>query len=168
MSGDLDKFKSSSDYYNDICYSAKSDSGTDIIKKDRQKDLVENGKTVCQKNCDFSDNSDKEELVNYSCSIKEKTGSFSNNMNINKTELYEKFEDSNKNEISNLAITSCNVLGSKEKIKSNAGFFSLIIILAIFVIIFILFCTKGYNLLENKMSEVIHKKFKNENNKFKK
>ena len=36
------------------------------------------------------------------------------------------------------------------------------IILAIFIIIFIIFCTKGYNSLENKIDEVIHKKFKNE------
>ena len=32
-----------------------------------------------------------------------------------------------KKEFSNLAIISCDVLGTKDNIKSNAGFFSLII-----------------------------------------
>ena len=71
--------------------------------------------------------------------------------------------------ISNLGITSCNVLSSKEDIETNSGFYSLLIILVIFIIIFIIFCTKGYNLLENKIDEVIYKKFdKKENNKKKK
>ena len=61
-----------------------------------------------------------------------------------------------------MGVTSCNVLGSTENIKSNTGFFLLLIILAIFIIIFIIFCTKGYNSLEDKIDEVIHKKFKNE------
>ena len=43
--------------------------------------------------------------------------------------------------------------------KKNAGFFSLIIILAIFIIIFIIFCSKGYNSLENKIDDIIYKKF---------
>ena len=82
--------------------------------------------------------------ANCSCFFKEYNLSFAN-MNIDKTKLYENFDDSsNKKEISNSGVTSCNVLSSKENIKSNPGFFSLIIILAIFVIIFIFFCTKGY------------------------
>ena len=84
-------------------------------------------------------------------------------MNINKGKLYENFgDDNNKNGVSNLGITSCSVLGSKENIESNAGFFLLLIILVLFIIIFIIFCTKGMNLLENKIDEVIQKKFKNE------
>ena len=64
-------------------------------------------------------------------------------------------------DISNLGITSCNILSSKENIESNVGFFLLLIILAIFIIVFIIFCTKGYNMLENKFDEIIQKKFKN-------
>ena len=39
----------------------------------------------------------------------------------------------------------------------------LLIILVIFLIVFILFCIKGRNLLENEIDEIIHKKFKNDN-----
>ena len=87
-------------------------------------------------------------------------------MKINKDKLYENFRDSgDKKDISNLGITSCDVLSSKENIKSNPGFFSLIIIFAILIVIFIIFCSKGYNLLENKMNEVIYKKFKHDKKK---
>ena len=49
----LDKLNSSSEYYNDICYTATSESGTDIILKDRKKEYI--NKTVCQEECDFND-----------------------------------------------------------------------------------------------------------------
>ena len=81
-------------------------------------------------------------------------------MKINKTKLYENFEDTNNKDISNLGITSCNILGSTENIESNAGFYLLLIILVIFIIIFIIFYTKGYNLLEDKIDETINKRFK--------
>ena len=161
ISENLDKLNTSSSYYSDICYSSTSESGTDISLKDRQKEFVEGNKTVCQDDCDFSEYNSDTLKANCSCKIKESSNSYAD-MNINKTKLYENFDDINdKGLVSNIGITSCNILGSKENIESNAGFFLLLIILALFIIIFILFCTKGYNSLENKIDEVIHKKFKN-------
>ena len=46
---------SSSEYYNDICYSTKSESGTDITLKDRKTEFVEGNKTLCQEECGFHD-----------------------------------------------------------------------------------------------------------------
>ena len=165
LSTDIDKLNASSEYYNNKCYSAKSDKGTDIITKDRQKEFVENDITLCQENCDFTFYNDTTERANCSCYYKDSDTSFAN-MKINKDKLYENFRDSgDKKDISNLGITSCDVLSSKENIKSNPGFFSLIIIFAILIVIFIIFCSKGYNLLENKMNEVIYKKFKHDKKK---
>ena len=48
----LDKLNSNSKYYNDICYTTASESGTDIILKDRKNEYI--NKTVCQDDCDFS------------------------------------------------------------------------------------------------------------------
>ena len=48
---DIDKYNSSSGYYNDICYVATSDSGTDIILKDRKNEFIDNNKTLCQEYC---------------------------------------------------------------------------------------------------------------------
>ena len=51
----------------------------------------------------------------------------------------------------NFGVTSCNVLNSTENIKSNTGFYLLLVILAIFIIVFIIFCSKGYIIyFENK------------------
>ena len=161
ISENLDKLNISSGYFNDICYSSTSDSGTDIILNDRKKDFVENNKTVCQEDCIFYDYNTNIKKANCSCEVKESTNSYAN-MNINKTKLYENIGFNNDNmHGSNLGITSCNVFSSTENIESNTGFFTLLFILAIFIIIFIIFCIKGYNLLENKMDEVIYKKFKN-------
>ena len=162
----LDKFNTSSKYYNDKCYSSKSDSGTDIILKDRKNEFIEGNKTVCQEYCDFSFYDQDNKKVNCSCDFRESSLSF-DDMKINTTNIYDKLGDLNeKADISNIGVTSCNVLSSKENIESNAGFYSLLLILVIFVIIFIIFYIKGYNLLENKIDEVIYKKFeKNDENK---
>ena len=162
LSEGLDILNSSSDYYNDKCYTAKSGSGTDIIITDRKKEFIEDNRTVCQEDCVFYEYDNNIKKANCSCQIKDNSNK-NFDMNINMTKLNENFgEENNKMDISNLGITSCNVLTSKENIESNAGFYSLLFILIIFIIIFIIFCTKGYNILENKFDEVIYKKFKNE------
>ena len=160
----IDKLNSSSDYFNNICYKSKSDKGTDISLKDRQKEFVEGDKTVCQEKCDFSDYNTDTQRANCSCDVTE-SSTTNIEININKEKLYENFVD-NKESISNFGVTSCNVLASKENIKGNTGFFLLLIILAFFIVIFIIFCSRGYNLLENKIDEIIHKKFKKEKNQY--
>ena len=158
----IDILNSSSEYYKDICYKSKSDSGTDIIINDRKKEFVEDNKTVCQEYCDFSDYIYNIQKANCSCRVKESSMKFAD-MNINKTKLYENFGDNNnKMDVSNLGLMTCNVLSSKENIESNTGFYLLLLILVTFVIIFIIFYIKGYNSLENKIDDVIYKKFKNE------
>ena len=53
-------------------------------------------------------------------------------MNINKDGLYQNFDDSyNKKGSNNFGVTSCNVLNSTENIKSNTGFYLLLVILAL-------------------------------------
>ena len=47
----LEKLNSSSDYYNDLCYTATSDSGTDITLNDRKNEFIDNNKTLCQEKC---------------------------------------------------------------------------------------------------------------------
>ena len=55
INDDLDKYNSSSGYYNDICYTTTSDDGTDILLKDRQNEFINKDKVVCQEGCDFSE-----------------------------------------------------------------------------------------------------------------
>ena len=51
----LDMLNASSGYYNDLCYTTTSESGTDITLNDRKKDFIEKNKTLCQENCVFSE-----------------------------------------------------------------------------------------------------------------
>ena len=65
LSEHIDKLNSSSGYYNDICYSATSDDGTDILLKDSKKEFIKYNKTLCQDNCEFSEydfNTQKEKM----------------------------------------------------------------------------------------------------------
>ena len=49
----LDKYNPKSDYYNNICTKATSESNTDIILKDRQNEFVENNMSLCEENCEL-------------------------------------------------------------------------------------------------------------------
>ena len=49
----VDKLNSKSGYYNDFCYSATSDNGTDISLNDRKNEYP--SRAVCQDDCDFVD-----------------------------------------------------------------------------------------------------------------
>ena len=70
ISESLDKLNSSSAYYNDVCYPASSDSGTDISLKDRKKEFVEENKTVCQDDCEFSEYDYNTQKAKCSCKLK--------------------------------------------------------------------------------------------------
>ena len=120
---DLDKLNTSSDYFNNICYQSTSESGTDIILNDRKKDFVEGNKTICQDDCDFSDYNKDIQKANCSCDVKESSNDNINDMNINNNKLYEKLNnDKGNSKISNLGLTSCNVLSSTENIEKILAF----------------------------------------------
>ena len=160
LNEDTDKLNTSSDYFNDICYQSTSESGTDILLKDRQKEFVEKNKTVCQEECDFAFYNKTTQKAECSCSVKETSSNYTE-MYINKNKLYDKF-NSKENSIGNIALTKCNVLSSKENIETNTGFFLLLFIIVIFIIIFIIFCCKGYDLIKNKFEDVIYNRFEKE------
>ena len=65
----LDKLNSSSDYYNDICYTATSDNGTDITLNDRKNEFIENNKTVCQEKCVFASYNYTTKKAKCSCDV---------------------------------------------------------------------------------------------------
>ena len=50
---EIDKYNSSSGYYNDICYPTKSNNGFDICLNDRRNEFIDNNLTLCEENCDL-------------------------------------------------------------------------------------------------------------------
>ena len=77
INDDLDKYNSSSGYYNDICYTTISEYSTDIILKDRQQEFIDKDYIVCQEDCVFSEYDYKTSVAKFSCNVKESFESFS-------------------------------------------------------------------------------------------
>ena len=151
---DIDKYNASSGYYNDICYVAESDCGTDIILNDRQNEFIDNNKTVCQDNCFFSDFDDNINKAKCSCDVVESSNNFEN-IKINKAKLLENFIDI-KN-IANIHLLICyEVLFSKKGLIKNYGSYSIIIILLIHLIIIIIYYAKNlYKQIQNKINDIL-------------
>ena len=91
INDDLDKYNTSSGYYNDICYTTTSEDGTDISLIDRQKEYNKD-KIVCQENCDFLDYDYDTLVAKCSCNEKESSDSFSD-MSINKDRILDNFKN---------------------------------------------------------------------------
>ena len=150
----IDELNSSSGYYNDICYIATSESGSDIILKDRKVEFVEKNKTVCQDHCDFSNYNYSSKKANCSCNVKESSSSIFDNMIINRTKLYENFKDV-KNLI-NLGILVCyKVLFNKNSILYNVGSYIIIAIIFFHLIFSFIFFIKELKELNEKIKEII-------------
>ena len=76
ISESLDKLNISSGYFNDICYTTTSDSGTDMTLSDRKKEYMKGNQIICQEGCDFKSYDYKTQEANCSCEIKESSSSF--------------------------------------------------------------------------------------------
>ena len=119
----IDKLNSKSGYYNDFCYTATSDSGTDITLEDRKNEYTSNA--VCQDGCDFDNYNKNTKKAICSCHAKESSSSFAF-MKIDKKKLLDGFKDIRN--IVNLKLLKCfKVLFSKKGIYKNVGFYIFII-----------------------------------------
>ena len=149
----IDKLNSSSEYYNNLCYPATSDSGSDIILKDRKTEFIENNRTVCQENCVFAEYDNKNKKTKCTCDIEVSSSSFIY-IKINKTKLIKDFIDIRN--IANINILICyDVLFSKKGISKNYGSYSLIPMIVIHFILLILFYTKhSYNQIKDKIINI--------------
>ena len=75
LTEDIDKLNSSSNYYNDLCYTATSDSGTDITLNDRKNEFIDNNKTLCQDGCILKEYDYNNEKAKCSCDIEKSSNS---------------------------------------------------------------------------------------------
>ena len=140
LSDKIDILNKSSSYYNDICYIANSNKGTDLILRDRIQESIKNNKTVCQEDCDFTEYNYELLIANCSCSVKDLSLKV-NDRNINMKKVFESFKDV-KN-IVNIKILICyDILFSFKGILKNIGAILIIIIIIFHFICIILFYSK--------------------------
>ena len=135
INDNIDKLNTSSGYFNDICYAATSNDGTDISLKDRKKEYTEGDNIICQDDCEFFDYDYKYKKAKCKCYAKDSNSSFVD-MIINKTKLFENLKD-----IKNLV--NLNILICYKKLLSFISFNGLIhnigSLIIICIIIFHLF-----------------------------
>ena len=137
ISGNIDQYNKSSRDYNDQCYVATSDNNRDIILKSRIKDFIENNKTVCQEDCDFTDYNYKYKIANCSCNPKKSSLSIKD-MCIDMENIVKTMK--NPKNIANINILVCyHELFSKKGISKNIGAILIIIIIIFHLICIILF-----------------------------
>ncbi len=152
---DIDKYDPSSDYYNDECnIDDSSEENYDLTLYDRKNEYNDKNRSLCESSCTYKGYNITSSKAICECNIKNEINYSSNNTN----DLLNKIQSDKSS--SNLGVTKCtNVFTSPEKIKTNSGFITIIIILGIFIIVFILFCIKEKDRLEIRINDDIYKKF---------
>ena len=154
ISENLDILNGSSGYYNDICYPATSDSGTDISLKDRRKNFIEDNKTVCQDDCKFKEYDYNTQKAICSCNVKELFSPF-NDININKDKLLDNFK--NIKNIANLNILICyKKLFTKKGVFRNFGSILILLIILFHIISIFIFFQKQLSLLIKIIEDIIY------------
>ena len=152
ITGNLDKYNSSSGYYNDICYVTTSEDGTDISLKDRQKNFIAEDKIVCQENCEFINYNSEKLRAECSCNVKEASSSFGD-MNIDKAKLLDNFI--NIKNIVNFNFLVCyKNLFCKIGIENNIGSYIILSIIFFHIITLILFYAKQFQSLKKKINNI--------------
>ena len=153
---DLLKYNLSSDYYTDICYSYKTEKGTDILLKDRQNECSDNNMFICDENCFFEEYDPNEEIALCSCQVKT---NFSIVTNISSIDLNDTF-----NESSSTNVFKCTkTFFSKDGIKANIGSYLTMVIIVLNFGLFIYFKEYGRNMVNNEMNNILNKN-QNDNN----
>ena len=149
----IDKYNSSSGYYNDICYPSKSDSGTDICLNDRREEFIDNNLTLCEEDCDLIEYDYTYKKAKCSCEVKINLPLIED-IKIDKEKLKKKFIDINN--IANIKFMKCyKIVFKRDNIKSNYGFYIMIVIFCIFLICLFLFYFKYYKKYLLEISDVI-------------
>ena len=153
IEGKLDKYNSSSNYYNDICYKSTSESGTDISLNDRRSEFVNNNISLCEENCDLIDYDYIKEKARCSCDIKTTISSY-DDIKFNKNEFFKSFIDI-KN-IFNLQILKCykTILKIKE-LKNNYGFYIISFVIVFYFITLLTFVIKSNNIFKKEVKNII-------------
>ena len=153
ITGDLDLYNISSDYYNDICYIKDSDDKTDISLFDRKNDYINNNMSLCDINCDFiAYNYETKEAV-CSCGIKTEIPLLKD-IKFDKDVLFKSFTDIN-NLVNTKMMTCYKTVFEKKNIIKNIGCFIFVAFILLNLILIFLFCFKYFGILVHEI-----KKFK--------
>ena len=153
INDNLDKYNSSSDYYNDICSKTTSDSGTDISLNDRRNEFVNNNISLCEENCELIEYDYSKEKAKCSCDVKTSISSY-DDIKFNKNDFFKSFIDI-KN-IFNINILKCYKAVFKIiELKKNYGFFIVSFVLLFYFASLIIFLFISYANYKKEIKNII-------------
>ncbi len=155
-SNELDKYNKSSDMYNDLCYTLKTESGTDECLKDRQNEFVNNNLSICEENCEFTQYDNNTKMASCSCYTKIKLPLISD-IKVDKDKLFANFK--NIKNIANFEMLKCiKLFFDKNNVLKNSSNYMLLILLILSITAIFLFCF--YN--NKKIKDFIDTNYKND------
>ena len=154
IDGSLDKYNPKSDYYNDICSKATSDTGTDITLGDRKNEYVNNNMSLCEENCELIEYDQKTEKAKCSCDIKVNTSPDYETKFI-KNDFFKNFIDINN--LININIMKCykNVLKVKYLLK-NYGFMMVGFINVFYLMSLFIFICCSFNKMKKEILKIYY------------
>ena len=145
-------FDPNSDFFNDICSTFSSDSNSDVTLSDRRKDYYQDV-NFCNEGCESSDINFNNKSVNCICTAGLHNENDEINLDNPKTNLKDLgnvFKNSLHN--SNIVVAKCFKLVFNGKlILVNVGFWIMICLIVIQIILLIFFCRKGLKPIKNLM-----------------
>ena len=154
---ELYKYNLSSEYYSDIC-KKYSNGDVDMTIYDRKYEYNDKNMSLCEYNCTYVKYDINISKVRCKCPPSDGLRYSNNSYDLENKQLLNKVDAQIK--YTNFDVTQCiNLFTSKDDLKSNSGFYTLLFIIAIFIIIGIIFCLKGYRELNNKIDTIIYNKF---------
>ena len=153
--GDMDLYNSSSGFYNDICYTYKSDRGTDVTLKDRRDDYINNNLAVCDNGCELTSYDYTTYKASCSCPISLTISSISK-IKIDKERLKSNFLDISN--VANTKILKCYSTFFSSKIKKNVGFFVNTIVLVLEIGSVFGFYFYSLNLFKIQLKNILEQK----------
>ena len=153
---DLFKHNTSSEYYKDICYTYTTDTGTDIILKDRKNEFINNNLSLCDSNCEYKGYDINIKMSKCECVPKNEIPKISE-FSINKDKFLSRFVDINN--IMNIKLLKCyKLLFTKEGIVNYIGTYIILSIILISIGSNIIFLFKGFKSICDIIEKIINYK----------
>ena len=146
----IDKYNKSSGFYNDICYTLTSESGTDKSLKDRKDEYKKNNLSVCEEDCDFTQYNNSAKKAICSCNIKANLPAITE-IKLDKNKLFSNFKDIRN--IGNFKMLKCiKLLFNKNNIFKNSANYMLIILFVLSIVSIIAFKFYDYKKIKKQMN----------------
>ena len=154
IQGNLDKFNTSSGYFNDICYTTTSDSGTDISLTDRKKNYFDNDNIICQEYCYLSEYDSDIKKAKCECKAKKSSSTFED-MTIDKSKLFNNFKNIKNSVNINILICYKKLLYYKDFLY-NIGSLIIIFIIIFHIISILIFYLKQKSKILKIIKNIMH------------